>query len=119
MNTPKRNILPCAVSICYFPHVNSGEGYSCHRFPEAKDIRAKWIQALHRQNPFNPETARICSRHFEEDYFLTYLKAELMSNYGKTFSSKVRKTLKSNVFPTLYLVHESSIRAAKIDKSNI
>uniref|UniRef100_A0A0K2USJ9 THAP domaincontaining protein 4like [Acyrthosiphon pisum] n=1 Tax=Lepeophtheirus salmonis TaxID=72036 RepID=A0A0K2USJ9_LEPSM len=42
-----------------------------------------------------------------------------MSNYGKTFSSKVQKTLKSNIFPTLYLVSESSIRAAETETSNI
>uniref|UniRef100_A0A0K2TTS1 Uncharacterized protein n=1 Tax=Lepeophtheirus salmonis TaxID=72036 RepID=A0A0K2TTS1_LEPSM len=42
-----------------------------------------------------------------------------MSNYGRTSSSKVRKTLKSKVFPTLYLVPESSIRDAETEKSNI
>nr|ACO14675.1 THAP domain-containing protein 9 [Caligus clemensi] len=101
MDSGKSRRKTCAVSTCSSPHVDYG--YSYHRFPKRSNVRDQWIKACRRIDKINPDTATVCSKHFEQECFEQNLKAELMANYGRTASGKVRKTLKANAVPTLHL----------------
>ena len=96
----KRQI--CAVAICQSPQPELG--YSYHRFPKDKVIRHAWINACRRKDSFNPDTAKVCSLHFEEEAFERDLRSELMPNEER--KKRRAKILKSNAIPVLKLTKE-------------
>ncbi|QQP55614.1 THAP domain-containing protein 9, partial [Caligus rogercresseyi] len=102
-----KKMATCAVAACFSPHMDSDGGYSYHRFPKRMDLQQKWVHACHREDPISLGTARICSRHFEFECFEINLKAELMPNYGRASSSKIRRKLKIDATPTHNLAHET------------
>ena len=76
----------CAVAVCKAPYPS---GVSLHRFPKDKDRQKAWMVACHRKDKFNPDTSRICSRHFKDDDFERNLQAELLDRQQKV---KLKKT---------------------------
>ncbi|XP_037503700.1 THAP domain-containing protein 1-like, partial [Rhipicephalus sanguineus] len=43
---------------------------SFHCIPDDSSLRKRWLAAIKREPPFNIRTARVCSRHFNEEDFL-------------------------------------------------
>jgi hypothetical protein len=60
----KYNKQTCAVAACHAPYP---DGVSFHRFPKAPELRKRWILECRRKDRVNPDTARICSKHFKSE----------------------------------------------------
>jgi hypothetical protein len=58
----KYNKNTCAVAVCHSPY---GPEISFHRFPKDSKSRKEWIIQCRRDGKFNPETAKVCSKHFD------------------------------------------------------
>ena len=94
----------CAVADCKGPY----DKESWHKFPKKEDLRSIWTQFCKRSDSrFNPNTARICSRHFKKDDFVRDLKAELLN------LSKTKAKLKDGVVPSLRVPGTSLKRDAE------
>ena len=83
----------CAVACCKPPYP---PGTSLHRIPKKPELRKSWIVACKRQDKFNVENARVCSRHFTTDDFEEDEKS-------KIFESKIRMKLKKTAIPSVKL----------------
>eukprot|EP00096_Caligus_rogercresseyi_P008276 TRINITY_DN2684_c0_g1_i1.p1 TRINITY_DN2684_c0_g1~~TRINITY_DN2684_c0_g1_i1.p1 ORF type:complete len:368 (-),score=100.70 TRINITY_DN2684_c0_g1_i1:55-1158(-) len=83
---------PC----CCIPNCNSPVGVSYHRFPTESTLRSEWIRRCKRKDKMNPESARICGRHFTPEDFERDLKNELLG-------MPLVKRLKRGSVPTLHL----------------
>ncbi|EZA62448.1 hypothetical protein X777_10078 [Ooceraea biroi] len=66
----------CAVASCRNSHRRTrAEAVRYHRFPRHSEVRERWVRACGRtpntngDPPFNISTARICSSHFEDEYY--------------------------------------------------
>jgi len=66
----------CAVATCRNSHRRTRtEAVRYHRFPRPIEVRERWVIACGRiannnaEPPFNISTARICSIHFEDDFY--------------------------------------------------
>jgi hypothetical protein len=58
----KYNKATCAVAVCHAPY---GPEISFHRFPKDTRVRKEWVTQCRRDEKFNPETAKVCSKHFD------------------------------------------------------
>lgn len=81
----------CAVAIC--PSLKDA---SYHRFPKNDSLQKFWVNCCRRKDQFNVQTAKVCSRHFNEEDFERDLQNELLGG-------KPRKILKENSVPSLFL----------------
>lgn len=66
----------CAVATCRNSHRRTrGRRIRYHRFPQIPEVRSRWVRACGRvplsngEQPFNIQTARICSLHFTNDSY--------------------------------------------------
>lgn len=57
----------------------TGEYISFHRFPRDPHLRIEWIRKCFRQEGFNPENKRICSKHFLEEDYEDICRARIMN----------------------------------------
>lgn len=64
--------IQCVVAFCKSNALikrKEGEKISFHNFPKNESFRKKWIKFCRREKTFNPDTSRICSKHFtKNDY---------------------------------------------------
>lgn len=68
----------CAVVGCNSTHRKTkGGAIRYHRFPGDSKIRAKWLQACGKQLT-NCATARICSRHFTDEWYERDVQHEIL-----------------------------------------
>ena len=66
-------MVVCAVAPCK-SLFRKGSPPSFFSFPRDPTVRARWVAACKRADKFNPDQARVCSEHFqEEDYDESYL----------------------------------------------
>jgi len=89
----------CAVATCRNSHRRTRtEAVRYHRFPRPVEVRERWVTACGRiannngEPPFNISTARICSIHFEDDFY------ERDESCGEK-----RSRLKPGAVPTLHV----------------
>lgn len=65
------------VNKCSAPGCSTGykndvpKGVSLFRFPRSPNLKSKWIRSIHRQDFTPGPSARICSKHFNENDFKT------------------------------------------------
>ncbi len=86
----KSQYQTCAVAVCKTPHPPET---TLHRFPRDPNLRKAWKVACKRKDPFNLNSAIICSRHFKDECFERDLKCELMEK-------KKTRRLKQGSIPT-------------------
>lgn len=96
----------CAVATCPNPY---GESY--HRFPKKSELRSKWIQACRRADKLNPDTAKICGRHFQADDFQRDMRNELLG-------LPQQRRLKIDVVPSMNLPHSTVAAVAVTARSD-
>lgn len=96
--------MRCAVSECSSDNQSKNfcKDIMFHRFPEESSIRSIWINACKRKDRFNVNAARVCSLHFENNFYVRNLKYELLG-YARSHYPKNCRQLKPNAIPTLYL----------------
>lgn len=81
----------CSVAICKSHSTavkSAGEKIIFHVFPKDPIIRKQWIKKCYRKDKWNPNTGRICSKHFTIDDFEDAMHAKLMNSTPK----KIKKT---------------------------
>lgn len=81
----------CAIAVCKNPN-----NVSYYSFPKEPSLRKIWVKACKRDDPFNPNQARLCQQHFDEKYFERDLLNELLKKPQKM-------KLKPDAVPTLRL----------------
>lgn len=88
----------CAVATCRNSHRRTRDlKVKYHRFPRLGEVRDRWVRACGRslkpngEPPFNVATARICSEHFEHEF------------YVKDRSSEEQSRLKLGAVPTRFV----------------
>lgn len=89
----------CAVAKCYSSNRQSSskQNFSFFVFPNDSKRRAEWIHRCGRADPINPRTARICSKHFQdEDFYPTTIMK-------RSFGIKCKLLLKQDAIPSVYL----------------
>ena len=96
------------MAICDSPKDGS---VSYHSFPKAPDIRRAWVAACHRKDHFNPNTTRVCSRHFKSEDFERDLRNELLNLNPRRLLKK-----KSSI-PTLLLLPDNPCKRKASDRS--
>lgn len=69
-----------------------------YRFPSNENVRKKWISSCCRADKFNPDIARVCSKHFLESDFLRNLQHEFLN-----YTPKSGPKLKADVVPSVNL----------------
>lgn len=85
----------CAVVSC--KNIKSKTiGVSYFRFPTNIEVRNEWLRLCRRKDAVNPNTARICSAHFQKDDHERNLKSELLG-------IPYRPKLKIGAIPSLNL----------------
>ncbi|XP_072380076.1 uncharacterized protein [Diabrotica undecimpunctata] len=111
----------CAVLGCLNNNNKKSKTFSKCRFfvfPRDKQMRKVWVSKCFRQDKFNVETARICSKHFTEaDYCL---KEKLLGLPDKQWK------LKNDAIPSLHLIKTTSAKTSpenrreeRLEKRNI
>lgn len=86
----------CAVATCttsFYKSKRDGEEVVFFRFPKSS-LLAEWVRRCFRRDPFNVNTARICSKYFLPSDFEDEIKAKIM---------KVPRKLKETALPTIHL----------------
>ncbi len=63
----------CAIASCSNP-----DDVSYFTFPKDDTVKKIWVRKCKRSDNFNPETSRICEKHFTADDFERNLKSELL-----------------------------------------
>ena len=89
---PRRCVAMC--------DTQSSEGYSLHTFPQNRDLREKWIEAVKRQrkNWEGPSpSSLLCSKHFEPDCFVME-----GSRYRDEFGIPSKTCLEPGAVPTIF-----------------
>lgn len=72
----------CSVAICKSHSglaKSAGEKLAFFSFPKDPNIKKQWIQKCYRKDKWNPDTGRICGKHFSSDDFEDALQAALMN----------------------------------------
>ncbi|XP_011690114.1 PREDICTED: uncharacterized protein LOC105451396 isoform X2 [Wasmannia auropunctata] len=122
----------CAVATCRNSHRRTRkQSVRYHRFPHNIELRELWVRACGRaplangEPPFNIKTARICSRHFMEEFYEDESREQIMQGNQK------RNRLRLGAVPTidvpvlvepcLKLLHETEKKrsAARVKISNV
>ncbi|XP_036142797.1 uncharacterized protein LOC105832542 isoform X3 [Monomorium pharaonis] len=92
----------CAVATCRNSHRRTRrQAVRYHRFPHNPELRKRWVTACGRESltngepPFNINTARICSRHFLEEFYEDESREQIMQGNQK------RNRLRSGAVPTI------------------
>ena len=85
-------VINCAVATCKSTGKNS---MSFHRFPQNRQLKQIWVQFCKRKDSFNAKTSRICSQHFENQYFIRDLKHELLN-------TPLKRRLQADAIPTIF-----------------
>jgi len=94
----------CAVASCKNTGRNeAGKNLSFHRFPKDDRLVKVWISRCCRKDPFNVNTARICSEHFENEQFVRDLRSELLGD-----AVKARHILRDDAIPIRKLPYKTS-----------
>ncbi len=96
----------CAVSTC-----NNPKDVSYHTFPKIEQMQKVWVTKCKRSDTFNPRTAHICERHFEQDAYERDLKAELLGLPPK-------KWLKKQAIPSLNLPTGTNSSCSVVSRQN-
>uniref|UniRef100_A0A6P7HAM3 THAP domain-containing protein 11-like n=1 Tax=Diabrotica virgifera virgifera TaxID=50390 RepID=A0A6P7HAM3_DIAVI len=104
--------MRCAVACCNSD--NKDKTLRFHTFPKDSVARKLWIIACCRQDNFNCNTARICSKHFKTEDFQRNLQQELLN-----YESKKGPKLKPEAVPTLYLPKTKSATLSAIQKKRV
>lgn len=68
----------CAVRSCANFRVKGKSNFHYFRFPKDKETQNRWIQLCGRKDHINPQTQRVCSKHFEQSAFQRNMKYELL-----------------------------------------
>lgn len=101
----------CAVVGCNSTHRRTkGGSIRYHRFPGDSKTRARWLQACGKQLA-NCSTARICSRHFEDDCYERDVQHEILG-------LPTRCRLKKGAIPERYLPTDF-LKEEKVEESAI
>jgi len=122
----------CAVATCRNSHRRTRkQSVRYHRFPHNTELRELWVRACGRaplangDPPFNIKTARICSRHFLEEFYEDESREQIMQGNQK------RNRLRLGAVPTIdvpvivepcfKLLHETEKKrsATRVKISNI
>ncbi len=63
--------MRCAVFGCKSDNQVKGfkKDISFHVFPKDDIYQKNWVNACRRKDRFNVKTARMCSKHFDKDYY--------------------------------------------------
>lgn len=80
----------CSVAICKSNSKKAkaaGENLMFFRFPKDIQIRKEWIQKCHRQDKWNSDNKRICSKHFKTDDYQDELQARLLDLQPKVLKT--------------------------------
>ncbi|EGI62441.1 hypothetical protein G5I_09225 [Acromyrmex echinatior] len=92
----------CAVATCRNSHRRTRkQSVRYHRFPHNTELRESWVRACGRaplangEPPFNIKTARICSRHFLEEFYEDESREQIMQGNQK------RNRLRLGAVPTI------------------
>lgn len=92
----------CAVATCRNSHRRTRkQSVRYHRFPHNTELRELWVRACGRaplangDPPFNIKTARICSRHFLEEFYEDESREQIMQGNQK------RNRLRLGAVPTI------------------
>jgi len=92
----------CAVATCRNSHRRTRrQSVRYHRFPHITELRESWVRACGRaplangEPPFNIKTARICSRHFLEEFYEDESREQIMQGNRK------RNRLRLGAVPTI------------------
>ncbi|KAL0110862.1 hypothetical protein PUN28_014066 [Cardiocondyla obscurior] len=92
----------CAVATCRNSHRRTRkQSVRYHRFPHNPELRELWVRACGRlplangEPPFNIKTARICSRHFLEEFYEDESREQIMQGNQK------RNRLRLGAVPTI------------------
>ncbi|XP_050516349.1 uncharacterized protein LOC126891210 [Diabrotica virgifera virgifera] len=104
--------MRCAGACCNSD--NKGKTLRLHTFPTDSVPRNLWIISCCRQDNFNCNTARICSKHFKTEDFQRNLQQELLN-----YESKKGPKLKPEIVPTLYLPKSKSVTLSAIQKKRV
>ena len=88
------------VRLSYFKIPNPSQLNSKEK-PESKDLHEKWKENLQIKQCLTIKSLRICELHFTADCFIRDLEAELTGR-------PIRKRLKENSVPTLFLSKEDN-----------
>lgn len=80
-----------------------------YTFPKDKVVRKQWVLACCRDDKFNVDYARICSRHFIETDFERNLQHELLN-----YATKKGPKMKADAIPSINLPKNKTV----IEKSN-
>lgn len=75
-----------------------------YTFPKEGIIRKQWVLACCRNDKFNADNARICSRHFTESDFERNLQHELLN-----YTTKSGPKLKEDAVPSLDLPKNKTV----------
>ena len=100
----------CAIVGCdYELSTKDGSSYSSYKIPkEPEHLRAKWLQALNRENFEPSESTSICQKHFAEEAFIP--EEEDLTKRGK---KRAKRSLKPLSFPTLNMRPKKIAKARK------
>lgn len=92
----------CAVATCRNSHRRTRkQSVRYHRFPHNQELRELWVRACGRaplpngEPPFNIKTARICSRHFLEEFYEDESREQILQGNQK------RNRLRLGAVPTI------------------
>ncbi|KAF0301708.1 Transposable element P transposase [Amphibalanus amphitrite] len=86
----------CAIGLC--PNLQGKKSeISFHKFPKDKRLKSLWKQKCSRKDSYlNPDTAVVCSEHFNPEDFQNSFRAQFMPG-------KFNKVLKKDAVPSLKL----------------
>ena len=85
----------CCVPDCN-SHSQRNKDVRFHVFPKDPTARKAWISRIRRENLPDPESCRICSKHFTQDCYETNLMEELT---GQKAQKRLKKGAVPSVFP--------------------
>lgn len=79
----------CSVAVCKSISTKAkkkkknGEALAFFSFPKNCDLRKEWVRKCFRKDKFDPANKRVCSKHFKNEDFEDYIKANLMGTHPK------------------------------------
>ncbi|XP_072385585.1 uncharacterized protein [Diabrotica undecimpunctata] len=106
--------MRCAVACCNNDNEDKDKIFRFHTFPKDSVTRKLWIISCCRQDKFNCNTARICSKHFKTEDYQRNLQQELLN-----YVSKKGLKLKPEAVPSLHLPKSKSASLSNNKKKKV